>query len=110
MSRHTKTVQVPRVPAKPAHTEEVFSHTECGLCSRTTPSKASDFDGEIEWPPVDTDTVNEVRVSLKRGFSYPEGGMGTLLHVDICDQCFTTRLLPWLESQGAKVIESTWDF
>jgi len=58
--------------------------------------------------------VNEVEVEVtvrqKDGSSYPEGGWGTELNVDICPDCFKDVLIPFLRSKGAMIEEKAWDF
>ncbi len=85
----------------PAHEEERTEYLACDLCGiRTT-------DGRC-WPEaarageVGPYIVRDVTVSLREGTSYPEGGNTETTIVDLCPRCFRDRLLPWLESQGAK--------
>lgn len=52
--------------------------------------------------------VNEVDISMichhREGDSYPSGdGSGDDCTVDLCPTCFRTKLVPWLQSQGAKI-------
>lgn len=58
--------------------------------------------------------VNEVEVEVtvrqKDGYTYPEGGSGTEIVVDICPECFKGKLVPFLRSEGAKIEEQEWDF
>lgn len=46
--------------------------------------------------------VEETEVSMKVGTSYPEGGSSITTEVDLCQKCFTEKLIPWLRSHGAE--------
>lgn len=53
----------------------------------------------------------EITVRYKDGEENPAcGGGGTKYHVDICPACFKTKLIPWLESQGATCKSEDWDW
>jgi hypothetical protein len=54
----------------------------------------------------------EVRVYVKHrdGENYPEGGSGTEVEIDMCPECFKTKLIPWLESQGVVVQRKDWEW
>ena len=54
--------------------------------------------------------VLETRVELKEGVSYPEDSHGEIKSFDLCPKCFVEKLIPWFESQGAKVQESEWEY
>lgn len=73
----------------------------CDLCGRETKRGLDNWSGERF-------RVEEVEVRIKEGVSYPEGGSGTEIEFDICPDCFRGRLIPWLESQGAKAEEEDW--
>ena len=88
--KHTKTVDVP------ATTRVVVERTTCDLCGQEIKSKRFG--------------VDEVEILRREGTSYPEGGSGTECAVDMCGDCFEKKLVPWLESQGAKVLRTEWDW
>ena len=79
--------------------------TTCDICG--TVAKRGNWE-------TSTYEVNEVEVSVaaryKEGQSYPDGGWGTELVVDICPTCFKDKLIPFLREQGAKIEEREWDF
>jgi hypothetical protein len=93
-------------PAVPAKVVKKFVRRTCDLCG--VASKRGK-----EWEPSSY-TVAETEVSVtvthRSGKSYPEGGSGTEVEVDLCPKCFKDRLIPWLESQGATIEASDWDF
>ncbi len=79
--------------------------TTCDLC--TTVAKAGHWDSssyEI------AETEIEVTVRQKDGSTFPEGGSGTAYNVDMCPECFKTKLIPWLESQGCTAKRADWDY
>jgi hypothetical protein len=81
--------------------ETYLVEMKCDLCSGT--SRNDDWTtGSYE--------VNETQIRWKEGDSYPEGGSGTEIEVDICPECFKTKLIPWLESQGAAIRKKEWDW
>ena len=51
-----------------------------------------------------------VEVRQRQGVSYPEGGSGTEIEVDLCPTCFKEKLVPWLRSQGATIEEKEWEW
>ena len=90
---------------RPALKEKVCVRRRCDLCGLE--SKSADWlCGAYEI------AESEVKVSVtqRTGESYPEGGVGTEFEVDICPQCFKDKLVPWLKSQGANVVEQEWDW
>ena len=88
--KHMKTVSVP------ASTREIVEFVSCDLCGAKIKSK--DFD------------VDEVEVRHKTGCSYPEGGSGEEVSVDMCGKCFDGKLVPWLRSQGVEPNTREWDW
>lgn len=55
-------------------------------------------------------TVDEVTIEYKTGSSYPEGGSGDEIGVDMCGKCFNNKLIPWLKEQGANPTTREWDW
>lgn len=85
------------VTAQPEYEKQVHDKTICDLCKHVILDGAR-FD------------VAEVEVSCKTGVSYPDGGSGAQVEFDICTKCFNDKLVPWLESCGAKAQYSTWEW
>ena len=77
----------------------------CDLCGR----KAKRDGWESSCFEVN-ETEVEVTVRQKEGTNYPECGSGTKIVVDLCPQCFTGRLVPWLREQGAQIETQNWDW
>jgi hypothetical protein len=83
----------------PIHIEHRWISTVCDLCGD---------ESETAWAP--RYSAFEATVSLRDGNSYPEGGSGTKIEYDLCPTCFREKLIPWLESQGAKTVVTEWDW
>ena len=86
--KHTKIVE------RPARSETVTDFIECDLCGNR-------IEKEVGYG------VNEVTISHRKGDNYPEGGSGEEMSVDMCESCFTLKLIPWLREQGASNIAYT---
>lgn len=88
--KHMKTIQIP------AKTEKVVEKITCDLCGK----EISDTQFKID----------DVEICHESGSSYPEGGSGTRIAVDMCGDCFNGKLMPWLKSQGAEPRTEEWDW
>lgn len=98
--RHYETKQVP------ATTKQELVKVTCDLCGAE--AKKGDWRSSIY-------EVNEVELRVavrqKDGRAYPDGdGWGTKFEVDMCPDCFKTKLIPWLESQGCKAERKEWEW
>lgn len=84
--------------------KELVSQT-CDICGREAGRKP--LWGETIYR-FDNTTVE---IKRREGSSYPEGGMGTEVVIDICPECFVKKLVPWVESFGlTKIQEQEWDW
>jgi hypothetical protein len=95
------------IPPKPAKTKEMVTHCLCDLCGA---KGDPEYDGEVEWEnKTDHDEVKTF-VAMAKGYTYSDGGSWdrTLFH--ICPACFEKKLVPWLESQGAKATKTNSDY
>jgi len=55
--------------------------------------------------------VVDAEISLETaGSVYPESGSTETIRCDLCADCFTQRLVPWLESQGVVMQHSERDW
>ena len=52
----------------------------------------------------------ETKIHLRTGSNYPEGFDHDYLECDICPDCFTLKLVPWLESQGVKMRKRNFNY
>ena len=89
--KHLKTMPIP------ATTREIVDHVSCDLCGETI-TKDRNY------------AVNEVEVRHKTGTSYPEGGDGEEMSVDMCGKCFDEKLVSWLRSQGVVPRTESWEY
>ena len=74
-------------------TEEVVDRIACDLCHKQTKPFSNWGRGIFNYAYTD--------VSCETGTRYPEGGTTTVVGFDICPECFMTKLVPWMEQQGA---------
>jgi hypothetical protein len=88
--KHMRTEQIP------ATTREVVDKVTCDLCGTEINCRGGD--------------AEEVEVKHRTGFSYPEGGAGEEVSVDLCGKCFDEKLVPWLRSQGVEPRTEDWDW
>ena len=81
----------------PASVQKVVAGTTCDVCNSVIPPEAL-FE------------KRETTVSHKEGSVYPEGGDYEETSFDLCDVCWGTKLVPFLESLGAvkQVKEIDW--
>lgn len=82
----------------------------CDICKK-------EFKGDkSKWIPLEQGSIysnyntEETSVSFKYGNEYPEGGSGYIIKYNICPYCFMNKLVPWLESQGAAIVEEEYDY
>ncbi|MFH1116876.1 MAG: hypothetical protein V1792_23415 [Pseudomonadota bacterium] len=80
----------------PAITQNIVDFVACDICG------AKISHGCYE--------VDEVEVRHKTGSSYPEGGSGTEVTVDMCGKCFDEKLVLWLRSIGAAPRVEEWEW
>jgi hypothetical protein len=81
----------------PAREEKRLDFITCDMCGERIESG-------------DAYEVNEVEIRHKTGYSYPEGGSGQEVLVDLCAKCFDDKLVPWLRSQGVNPRVEDWDW
>lgn len=81
-------VDVPR-----NYIDKVVDSISCDICGEVHPHD--------HWKK-DAFEVLETEVSITTGVQYPEGGDRHIVSFDICPKCFNEKLIPFLESLGAK--------
>ena len=90
----------------PATTRQHCIKRTCDLCGME--AKPDD------WTDGSGYTINETEIEVtvrhKDGSSYPDGGSGTETVIDLCPICFKQKLIPWLQSQGAKIESKEWEW
>ena len=79
-------------------TVEVVEEMTCDMCGQKTPWIRSDWS-------TSPHTTASTTVKMETGYSmdYDGGGESEEVEIDICPDCFNTKLIPWLESQGVKI-------
>jgi hypothetical protein len=85
-----------RTETVPARTREVVDRTTCDLCEQEIRERCYD--------------VDRTEVYREHGTSYPEGTNLTKRRFDVCGPCFESKLVPWLEAQGATMSETEIEF
>ena len=88
----------------PSRVEKKLVSRKCDLCGKI----GADSWGGGCYEVLETEMT--VTIIQKEGNSYPEGGTGTEYEIDLCPDCFKSRLVPWLISQGANIQENEWDW
>ena len=89
--KHMKPVEIP------ARKEMRIEKVTCDLCGNDIKKYAFDLDeAELRM------RVRAIDISIRHnvGPCFPEGASITETSADICGECFTAKLVPWLESQG----------
>lgn len=91
---HYKEIEVP------ASKRQVIGKVVCDCCGMNLVDQSeSNYD------------VHEVELSCKNGVSYPEGGNGEEIKFDMCNACFTNKLIPLMkEHMGVEVTWKSWDW
>lgn len=83
----------------------------CDVCKKEH-TGATEHGGEVKWPEgnhIEHETTLKLYSVEYTGY-YDGGGDGKEIVVHICVDCFRTRLIPWLEQQGARVETRDFDF
>lgn len=88
--KHTELTEIP------ARMEEITVKVTCDLCGSEIPQYGVH--------------VDRVTITRNTGRSYLEGGSGDTFSVDMCGNCFESKLTPWLESQGVKLQVEEWGY
>lgn len=78
----------------------------CDLCGKSSTSES--WEARSIYDACETEI--EVVVRQKDGANYPDNGHGKKYEVDLCPECFKTKLIPWLISQGATIKREEWDW
>ena len=78
----------------PESTKQVLDRTTCDLCKKTITKEVY--------------SEEAVTIECKTGELYPEGGVGEIANVDMCPDCFKTKLIPWLKEQGCEPTIADW--
>lgn len=85
----------------PARTERRTKAVICDLCGKSA---------KKGWWGQTCFDVEDIEISHTSGTRYPEGGITTKVEFHVCPECFTDKVAPWMESQGAVPTESESDW
>lgn len=86
------------IPAIPETEIEEVDYVICDLCKQSK-GKFTYTSDSVSWR---SDKVSETIISFEHGWNFPEGGETTTETFHICDKCFESKLVPWLQSQSAE--------
>ena len=87
----------------PATTRRSCVSCKCDLCPAET---KHEIGGDGNWGTPYTYSGKEITVEVRfreEISDHDGGGQVKEVEADLCPNCFLTKLVPWLESQGAKV-------
>lgn len=85
---------------KSMHTSNECVKTTCDICGASTDRN--------NWGE---DSYDEQIITIENsvGGRYPEGGIGETFSYDLCPDCFTDKLEPFLQALGARPETTDWD-
>ena len=94
--KHMKTVLILE------HEEKVFEKLTCDLCG-------VESNGDEDWA-IGNYHHATTTLQVEERESYPSGGHSKEMAFHLCPDCFKGKLVPWLDSLGAKpqISESDW--
>ena len=96
------------IPPVPQKVDNVFVEAVCDICGKV--SKIDDYDG-IDWNNGNEVFLEKfVTIKKETKYSYPSGGDGKQEYFEICDECFDDKVVPFLESLGAKKYFKEYDW
>lgn len=77
----------------------------CDLCGKES------SDGDWEKSTYEQNETNiEIKIKHREGYNVSDGGSGDEIEIDLCPDCFRHKLVPWLQSEGAKINYSNWSW
>ena len=80
----------------PEHTENRLDSVTCDFCGK-----------KIEFEPYKLD---DVTIDRNVGDRFPEGSRGVKESVDMCGECWETKLIPWIKAQGVTPTVKEWEW
>ena len=81
----------------------VFQKMICDICKK----ESENYNWAASSYEVD-ETEMKISIKQREGNQSYDGGYGAEIEVDICPDCFMTKLVPWLQSQGANIKATEW--
>ena len=91
-----------------AHIEDkvVVDYITCSLCGK----KGSDEYEGTNWDAGSCEINRTTPLIRQIGTAYPEGGYYTSIRYDLCNDCWDSKLKPWLDSQNLEAQEDEVDW
>ncbi len=90
-------MEITKKVVRPATEEDVVVGMKCDLCGKLY-SKEDGYD------------YCTTKIKLEAGTNYGYTGNYDKYWVDLCSDCFSDKLIPWLQEQGCKIQQKddTW--
>lgn len=82
--------------------QETRPVTTCVECTCDLCGNRADSPDFRQWTRRTSYDVSRTTVECEEGSSFPEGRHTEKVSFHICPECFKGKLIPWMESQGAK--------
>jgi hypothetical protein len=79
----------------PEKIEERNSKKICDICKKESSYHSRNWGN-------DSFNVKEVEIKMNEGHAYPDGSFGEYIIYDICPDCFKNKIIPFMDSLGAK--------
>ena len=86
---------------RPAQTETVIDHIVCELCGKHSVGVRG-YPKCGQWDDSRCASIDEVVLYRHKGDIYPEGDFTQWQILDICAECWESKLLPWFAEMGGK--------
>jgi len=86
---------------------EVVTRLQCDICKRVAQDHLHRH--APNWSTLESD-ANETTVTMRTGSTWPGGGSGEKVEIDICPDCFRDKLIPWVKEQGGEPTVTEWDY
>jgi RNA polymerase subunit RPABC4/transcription elongation factor Spt4 len=74
----------------PATMRDVLDYIQCDICGKTS---------NTNWKK-DVYDVEKIEIRRRTGVEYPDRPLFTTTTIDMCPECFVSKLIPWVESHG----------
>ena len=88
-------------PAVPETTQQVFSEGSCDICGKVS-TEYDSFNSCFNWSEESYYHKKMVQIFLENRYNYIDSGSSQKEFFEICPDCFENKVVPFLESLGAK--------
>lgn len=76
-------------------TRQVCTKVVCDLCG----AEGRELGNEVQWEKTTYDAATTI--FAESGARWPDSAQVETTRFDVCPNCFKTKLVPWMKSQGA---------